>query len=58
MIRLPQQHWWEICESIYDDTTGPIDEPNIFVDVVDQDWIELHFPTPADETLFCLRWLG
>lgn len=57
MISLDQQHWWDICEAIYDDSTGPIDEPRMFVDVVGQQ-VELHFPTPADETMFRLRWLG
>jgi hypothetical protein len=58
MIRVPQQHWWEICEAIYDDSAGPIDPPQIFADVIDADWVELHFFTPADETLFCLRWIN
>ena len=57
MITLDQQHWWEICEALYDDSTGPIDPPNIFVDVIDEVSVELHFPTPADETFFRLRWL-
>lgn len=58
MIRLSQQHWWEICEAIYDDSTGPIEAPKLFVDVIDADWVEIHCPTPQDETFFRLCWLG
>ena len=57
MIRLSHNDWWELTEAIFDDSTGPIDDPGIQVEIIDQDWIGLHFDTPANETLFALRWI-
>ena len=48
MIRMSHTAWWELTEAIFDDSAGEIDDA----------WIGLHFATPQDETLFCLRWLN
>ena len=57
MIRLTHHDWWELTERLFDDSTGEIDDPGIAVEIIDENWIGLHFPTPADQTLFCLRWI-
>lgn len=57
MIRMTHDNWWELTERIFDDAAGEIDDPGIQVEIIDENWIGLHFSSPQDQTFFCLRWI-
>lgn len=55
MISISLDQWIDIRETYFDDSAGPVDEPEFDVEI--DDHVILTFHTPQDEMWFKLKYI-